>query len=190
MTRLVRVVPVPACPTPKLNMLYVGIDNGVTSRGIGVVGDAGHRELIKLPVKKELSYTKEAKHITRIDMPGLLDIFKKLKSSAAAKLENRQILVGMERPMVNSTRFNASMSAIRALEATLIALEMAELAYEYYDSKQWQRVMLPKNITGSTELKKASLEVGKRLFPNLKLAGDADGLLMATWMQRTNNRQL
>lgn len=160
-------------------MLYIGFDNGVTSNGIGVIDESQKAQLIKLPVKKELSYTKEAKHITRIDFNELCDVFEKLK----ARYLGDQFIVGLERPMINSTRFNASLSAVRALEATLIALEQFQFRYEYIDSKEWQKLLLPKNIKGSDELKKASLDIGKRMFPDLDIKKDADGLLIAEYMR-------
>lgn len=160
-------------------MLYIGFDNGVTSNGIGVIDESQKAQLIKLPVKKELSYTKEAKHITRIDFNELCDVFEKLK----ARYLGDQFIVGLERPMINSTRFNASLSAVRALEATLIALEQFQFRYEYIDSKEWQKLLLPKNIKGSDELKKASLDIGKRMFPELDIKKDADGLLIAEYMR-------
>jgi hypothetical protein len=44
--------------------------------------------------------------------------------------------------------------------------------------------LLPKGIKGSDELKKASLDVGVRLFPKLPLKKDADGILIAEYMRR------
>ena len=160
-------------------MLYIGFDNGVTSNGIGVIDESQKAQLIKLPIKKELSYTKEAKNISRIDFSALCEIFEKLQ----AKYLGEKFIVGLERPMINSTRFNASLSAIRALEATLIAIEQHSLRYEYVDSKEWQKLLLPKNIKGSDELKKASLDIGKRLFPELDIKKDADGLLIAEYLR-------
>jgi hypothetical protein len=164
--------------------IYVGIDNGVTNNGIGVVNTAGRAELYKLPIKKELSYTKEAKNISRIDYPELLLLFGEI----VGDFDAIEVKVGLERPMVNSTRFNATLSAIRALEATLIALEESQWAYEYIDSKEWQKSLLPKGLKGSEELKKASLDVGKRLFPSLDIKKDADGLLIAEYLRRKNIR--
>lgn len=169
-------------------MVFIGFDNGVTSQGIGVVSSEREAELLKLPIKKELSYTKEAKNISRIDFAGLCELFEKLKAKWLLKGET--ILVGLERPMINSARFNASLSAIRALEATLIAVEQHALRYEYVDSKEWQKVLLPKNIKGSDALKKASLDIGKRLFPELDIKKDADGLLIAEYLRRRESNQL
>ena len=175
-----------AAPLPLKNMVYIGMDNGVSNCGIVALTDTNEATLFKLPIKKELSYTKIAKNITRIDYPKLVTLFNSIKDL----YPNEQILVGLERPMVNSTRFTASMSAIRALEATLIALEETGLAYQYLDSKEWQHVMLPKNLKGSDALKKASLDIGKRMFPALKLKKDADGLLIAAYLRKQNNRKL
>lgn len=164
-------------------MLFVGFDNGTSSNGIGVVSSSREAWLYKLPVRKELSYTKEAKNITRVDHPKLCDVLREIQKSG------EKIIVGLERPMVNSTRFNASLSAIRCLENTLIALEAVGLPYEYIDSKEWQKVLLPKGLKGSDLLKQASFDVGKRLFPNLDIKKDADGLLIAEYLRRRENTQ-
>ena len=175
-------------PVPRAShtMIYIGIDNGVTNNGIGVVNSVGIAKLYPLPIKRELSYTKEAKHISRIDFNLLCMTFGEI----VADFHEPDVKVGLERPMVNSARFNASMSAVRALEATLIALERAQLAYEYIDSKEWQKHLLPAGIKGSDELKKASLDIGKRLFPQLNIKKDADGLLIAEFLRRKNQNLL
>lgn len=160
--------------------IYIGFDNGVTNNGIGVVTADNRADLISLPTRRELSYTKEAKHITRIDFSALCAVFDSLK----ARYLGGQFMVGLERPMINSTRFNASLSAVRALEATLIAVEQFQFRYEYIDSKEWQKMLLPKNIKGSDDLKAASLDIGKRMFPHLNIKKDADGLLIAEYMRR------
>jgi hypothetical protein len=151
-----------------------------------VVNSEGRAALYKLPIKKELSYTKEAKHISRIDFNLLCMLFGEI----IADFNEPDVKVGLERPMVNSTRFNASLSAVRALETTLIALEQAMWAYEYIDSKEWQKALLPKGLKGSDELKKASLDVGKRMFPKLDIKKDADGLLIAEYLRRRDLKQL
>ncbi|MDA3809619.1 MAG: hypothetical protein PF518_04730 [Spirochaetaceae bacterium] len=92
--------------------------------------------------------------------------------------------------MVNPTRFTATLSAIRCLEATIIAFEMYDIPYQYCDSKQWQKELLPAGIKGTPELKKASADIGCRLFPEheelIQKHGDADGLLIAEWARRMN----
>ena len=167
-------------------MIFIGFDNGTSSNGIGVITTDRRATLLKLPVRKQLSYTKEAKGITRVDYPKLLELLKTIQA------ENRgeKLLAGLERPMVNSTRFNASLSAIRCLESTLIALEACQISYEYIDSKEWQKVLLPKGIKGSDELKKASFDIGTRMFPDLAIKKDADGLLIAEYLRRREANQL
>jgi hypothetical protein len=166
-------------------MIYVGIDNGTTSNGIGVVTESGESFLFKTPVKKEQSYTKIEKNISRIDHQKMFKIFDDL----VAKFSKETFLVGLERPMVNPRRFFASMSAMRALESTLVVMENLHLNFVYLDSKEWQRVMLPKNA-GGDQLKSASLAVGKSLFPHIKFTSDADGILIAEYLKRKNNKKL
>lgn len=158
-------------------MIYIGIDNGVTG-SIGIIA-RDKAFFFFAPVKKEQSYTKKKQMITRIDHQALCV---RLSHCGNAK-------VFLERPMINPTRFKATMSALRALESTLIVIETLKLSHEYIDSKEWQKVMLPKGIKGATELKKASLDIGCRLFPQYKelirKREDADGLLIAEYCRRT-----
>ena len=149
----------------------IGIDNGVTG-SIGILGPADVSLFYRTPVKKELSYTKEEKHISRIDVVGLRKILEPYPKDATEVL--------LERPMVNPRRFVASMSAIRALEATMIVLEELELPKRFIDSREWQKVLLP-GVEGSDELKAASLELGKKLYPQLTFKSDADSILIAHW---------
>ena len=98
------------------------------------------------------------------------------------------IHVVCERPMINPTRWKASMSAIRCWEAQLIILEVLGVPHQFVDSKEWQRELLPKGIKGSDEQKKASKDIGKRLFPSLAdfKHTDFDGLLIAEYARRKN----
>lgn len=166
-------------------MIYVGIDNGTSSNGIGVVQEGGKSLQFATPIKKEQSYTKIKKKISRIDYSRMLNIFEDLLKT----FPDEKFLVGLERPMVNPRRFFASMSAMRALEATLIVLETLKLDFVYLDSKEWQRVMLPGNA-GGEDLKVSSLAEGKRLFPHIKFKGDADGILIAEYLRIKNNKHL
>ena len=80
------------------------------------------------------------------------------------------------------------MTAIRCWEAMLIMLESLGISHQFIDSKEWQREMLPKGVKGSDAQKKASLDIGNRLFPqffgfNQK---DRDGLLIADFARRNN----
>ena len=96
------------------------------------------------------------------------------------------MLAILERPMVNPGRFKATISAIRCLEATVIALESLYIPYMYIDSKEWQRSMLPDGIKGAPNLKKASLDIGNRMWPSLMNSKmkDADSLLIAEYCKR------
>ena len=89
---------------------------------------------------------------------------------------------------IDTVAFQASISAARAIEATLIVLEELGLGYEYLDSGAWQKALLPAGIKGAVNLKKASKDVGLRMFPmhadTIKKHGDADAILIAEWARR------
>lgn len=169
-------------------MIYFGIDNGV-SGSIGVIktesnfiGGQSKVEYFKMPTKRELNYTKVKQFLNRIDaelLKALLSVYNLLDS-----------LCFIERPMINPMRFRATVSAIRALEATLIVLEELKIPYRYIDSREWQKVLLPDNLKGAEELKEASLLVGKRMFPQICFDkfNDADGLLIAEYCKRVNGK--
>jgi len=157
------------------DMYYIGCDNGVTG-SIGIIkSDGSFYTAFKTPVKKELSYTKKAQYANRVDVPTLMGLLNPYKNNCKCV---------MERPMINPTRWLASMSARGALEATIIVMEMLCISYSYIDSKEWQKEMLPSGIKGSALLKKASLDIGRRLFPSIKHAKDADGILIAEYIRR------
>jgi len=156
------------------NKLYIGIDNGVS----GTIGwtDGVTYGQIKTPVFKQQNYTKAKGNISRIDHCYLMNWLKHLKTNST--------FVVIERPMVNPGRFKASISAVRALESTQLILETLSLPYQFVDSKEWQKEMLAKGIKGD-ELKKASIQVAKRLFPTVECKPDGDGILMAEWARRS-----
>jgi len=156
-------------------MIYIGIDNGVTG-SIGIISDSGETEFYHVPTKNELSYTKAKKFIDRIDWFELKFILNK---------PDEVKMVAIERPMVNPGRFAATQSSMRALESVLIVVEYLNLPFEYLDSKGWQKEMLPSGLKGE-ELKKASLQIGKRLFPQFsdQYKKDADGILIAEYIRR------
>lgn len=153
-------------------MIYIGIDNG-TSGSIGIIKENNAVAYLKMPIKKELNYTKSKRWINRIDCDKLHRIF-----TDNSLLRDSKVII--ERPMVNPGRFQATASALRALEAVLIVVERFRISYAYIDSKEWQKVLLPAGLHRE-ELKSASLSVGKRLFPQIDFKGfaDADGLLMS-----------
>lgn len=153
----------------------ISLDNGVTGT-VSVLKDS-KTYFIETPNKKVKSYQKtKDKYIHRID-------FKALKSYLEPFKENS--ICVLERPMINPGRWDATVSAIRALEATSIILEELEIEYEFVDSKLWQHKYLSEGIKGSKELKKASMEIGIELFPEHRELiikhGDADALFIAKW---------
>lgn len=155
---------------------YIGIDNGV-SGSIGIIPNSGaNARMFITPIFSVYNYTKEAKKITRIDVVTLESILSGISSPFAI----------IERPMVNPTRFQATQSALRALEAMLIVIERLSIPHQFIDSREWQKSILPKGIKGSVELKAASLNIGKRLFPQFskKFKIDADGILIAEYARR------
>jgi hypothetical protein len=166
---------------------YIGIDNGV-SGSIGITSSDPDftPEFHKTPVFKVQDYTKTKKNISRVDYFDLHDM---LCMCSKCNIDSINAIALVERPMINPGRFKASISAARALEVTLLVLEDLDIPYQFLDSKQWQKEMLPKGVKGSTELKKASKDIGERLFPQFKgMKGvkDFDGILISEWAKRNN----
>lgn len=153
----------------------VSLDNGVTGT-LSVIKD-NITYFIETPNKRVKSYQKtKDKYIHRIDFKALKNYLEPFKENSICILE---------RPMVNPGRWDATVSALRALEATLIVLEELEIEYEFVDSKVWQHKYLPEGTKGSKYLKRASMEVGIILFPEHKdliiKHGDADALFIAKY---------
>jgi hypothetical protein len=156
--------------------IYIGIDNGI-SGSIGIISDNGEPIYVPTPIKTEQSYTKTKQMISRVDCVRLRTLFSCFPCG--------DTFVALERPMLNPTRFKASVSALRSLEATLIMVEEFKFPYAYLDSKEWQKALLPSGLEGD-DLKKASKDIGRRLFPNIDwvMFKDADGLLIAEYARR------
>lgn len=131
----------------------------------------------KKPTFSEQSYVKKKQNITRLNFQEYMVLIGSIKALSPV------CYALVERPMVNPSRFQATASALRCLEAELIALSILEVPIQYVDSKEWQKVMLPKGIKGDA-LKKASIDMGSRMFPSLRLKPDADGILIAEWGRR------
>ena len=178
-------------------MVFIGIDNGV-SGSIGCIDESGAAHLFATPVKSSLNYQKtKVKHITRIDVQAFRKLLSQLryKNGTGGRLTTEMSCKALiERPMVNPQRFDATTSALRALEATLIVLESLGIGYEYCDSKSWQKMLLPYISVADkkdypAKLKQISLEVGQRMFPNIDWAGrkDADGILICEYLRRINS---
>lgn len=156
-----------------MNKTIIGIDNG-TSGSIGLINDETV-VFVPTPSKTEQDYTKKKKNISRLDV-------EKFKSFLEEYI-NKEPLCILERPLVNPKMFRATEGALRCFEAELSIIESLKISHIFLDSKEWQRKILPSGIKGSKELKKASLDIGLRLFPQfekeIKKQKDADGLLIA-----------
>lgn len=161
-----------------MSKIWVGLDNGV-SGSVGIVGNDIEPVFVKTPVKKEQDYTKMKKIVKRLDYSAFMELF--------SKYNKNDVCVLLERPLVNSQRFTASTSALRCHEAELIMLEIMGVRHMFIDSKEWQKVLLPKGCSGE-DLKKASLDIGNRLFPQFEDVKhpDRDGLLIAEYARRKN----
>lgn len=159
----------------------LAFDNGVTGALAicDLVMNTVSFNLSKDYIKKELSYTKAEKHITRIDCKKLDTLIRNtvVKGSRAVAV--------IERPMVNPRRFGASCSALRSLEATLIVLESLGIPVRYCDSKEWQHFLFGKLIAGDT--KEKSRQLGLQLYPQFMeeiQRQDADALLILHWYRQ------
>ena len=156
-------------------MIYIGLDNGVTG-SIGII--IADMVIYKpMPMFRQLNYTKTKQFLRRIDAVALTKFLQDIAKQECFCL--------MERPLVNPGRWKATVSAIRALEATQTVLEMLKIPYSFIDSKEWQKALLPSGLE-KEELKEASLNVGKRLFPNITWDefSDGDGILIAEYCRR------
>lgn len=165
------------------NKFYIGIDNGISGT-IGMIATGPDVPVavhyVKTPVKSQQNYTKKAANITRINAPELIKLLSLVTKGS-------EIHVMLERPMVNPKMFQATISAVRALEATQTILESLGMPFEFIDSKSWQSTLLPKGTKGES-LKPASLQVAERLYPGKLIKGhkDADGLLIAHYCMLKN----
>lgn len=170
-------------------ILYVGIDNGV-SGSIAYVNLRGSKSgVYEIPTFSEQDYMKKKQNVTRIDVKKMKEIFESIaiESICVENFNKPCIRIFLERPLVNPMRFRATLSAVRAWEATLIALSDFRWSYIVIDSRAWQKALLPEGIKGP-DLKVASCTVGKRLFPDhsdwIDSHRDADSLLIAEHARR------
>jgi hypothetical protein len=164
---------------------YIGIDNGVTG-SIGIIPFNGKKEFHHTPARMSQNYQKKSKSISRIDIKQLKAILEPFASNSFALLE-RPLTA-----MIGKRKLDTIISGMRALEATLIVLEDLSIPYQFIDSKSWQKELLPvlppKTPNASSRLKALSLDIGKRLFPEIDFKGfkDADGLMIAEYARRKN----
>jgi len=137
-----------------------------------------------MPTFTQQSYTAKKQQITRIDTQALTAILAPYGDGRC------DVLAVLENPFINGKMFKTSIAAARALEALLIVIESLGIPYMYISAKKWQHELLPAGIKGRAEQKKASLDVGCRLFPTHKEEiikhKDADGALIALWAKRNS----
>lgn len=171
----------PEQATPAGPKIYCGVDNG-SSGSVAIISPGLAPFWMPTPVVRCRNYQKVEKHLNRVDAEKLFDILHDRVYDPVMK--GATALVLLERPYCNPHGFNASLLAARALEATLVVVDLLGLSYQFVDSKEWQSVMLPKGIIGRDELKAASAVAGRQLFPDTKFKKDADSLLMAEWANR------
>ena len=128
-------------------------------------------------------YTSTKKQISRLDVEQYFSILSKYSDSSIY-----QTKIIFETPMCNPKMFRATESALRCFEAMWITVEILKLSHEFIISKIWQKELLPTGVKGADELKKASFDIGNRLFPEFVdfKHTDRDGLLIALWAQRHN----
>lgn len=165
-----------------MKKVFIGIDNGV-SGSIGIISPSTVY-FGKTPTFVQQDFQKKKKNITRVAHSELYELLRLHTYGFKAS----EIMVAIERPMINPQRYTATISAVRAWESTLITLESLGLPYQVVDSKEWQKKVLPQGVKGSPELKKASLDVGNRLFPQFKenKHEDRDGMLIAEYLRLIN----
>jgi hypothetical protein len=153
--------------------ITIGIDNGCSGT-IGIIGPDG-TIFETMPSKDELQ-GRAGKVIKRVDWEALRHLLLPYFDCGT-----RQIRVHIERPFTGKF-LNAVLPGQRSYEAVLVVTEMLGFSRQTVDSRDWQKALLP-GVTGSPELKRASMLLGIQLYPQfadqIKKHGDADGLLIA-----------
>lgn len=169
-------------------MIVIGIDNGVTG-SIGIIDTVtGTYTWKRTPTKNSLNYQKtKVKHINRVDWKKLDEFLRKAVTDINGNFV--PCVAAIERPMVNPTRFEASASALRALETTQNVVEDLHIPFDWVDSKAWQKMLLPfisveDKKQYPTKLKEVANEVLHRLFPMTREEKDIEGLLIAEYVKR------
>lgn len=172
--------------------LVIGLDNGATGTICAIIPQMKYLDFIQTPSIISLDYPKDIQYINRVDTEKITKWIKKniKKAKNFYKTEIKTIII-MQRPMVNPQRFKQSGHALRAFQATIIALQNLKLDYVIIDSKKWQHYFFGKN-TMLIDLKAQSMKKGLQILNNYKIKkankevmsdvirkhGDADGMLI------------
>lgn len=164
-----------------MSTVYVGIDNG-PSGSIGIFNGNETPIYIEAKTVTMFEYTKKKQMITVLQFRRMYRLFRKLM------MENEQVAVAMERPMVNPLRFVATKTAMRVHQQYLDIFDLMKHPEPMFlDSREWQKKYLPSGTKGP-ELKTASAQIGKRMFPScaamIDKHGDADGLFLAFFLKQ------
>lgn len=167
--------------------MYIGVDNGITG-SIGIICDEGSF-MYSTPNNTQQDFTKKKQTLSRLDRERFKDIL--LNDELNFFEKPGRVFVAIERPFWNPMLSpKASKSGVMCLEAQLGIIETLCWAHQVVDSKDWQKILLPTGTKGAPQLKKASKDIGIRLFPHLeeeiKKQKDADGILIAEWARRCN----
>jgi hypothetical protein len=160
---------------------YIGIDNGSTG-SVGIITPTNDKPYLffPTPTKDTLNYqTKKAHFVKLVDQFALEHEFTALIAA------HREVKVLVEKPFTMKFATPQVLLAHRTFQQVLDVLERLGYGYDVIPATKWQKELLPKKIKGK-ELKKASLGVGKRLFPDIDWDDykDADGLLIAEYCRR------
>ena len=165
-------------------IVFLGIDNG-PSGSVGIqsfnrLGLPCGQAFFKTPTYMMQDYTKAKKRISQLDILLLRKRFRIWKKRGYT------VYAAMERPLVNPGRFNASAVGLRVHQSWLDLFTNYGFPHpRSLDSKEWQKLLLPKGTTGD-ELKKRSKEVANKLFPCTREVRhpDCDGMLISEWLRR------
>lgn len=158
---------------------YIGIDNGVSGT-VGVIEEDDSYWLYKTPVRLVQDFHKTKRNINRLNVEEFMNILK--------PFINGDYKIYIERPFINKVGFSATISSVRCHEATLVALDLMGLNYKFIDSKKWQKYFFG-DLKKIKDLKKESLEVGMKLFPDISLKhNDRDGILIAQYIKENESK--
>jgi len=164
-------------------MIYIGMDNGSTGT-VGIVNtDRTICDFFNTPIIKELSYnTTSKKFVSELDIEVFSNRVKGLIGDS-----KEPIFAILERPFSNGQAMyrNSVKLAYGFFVLQKQSMKLMGIGYEVMDSKKWQKKILPPGTTSSGDLKRASKDIGIRLYPQFKTImtrqGDADGMLIAEY---------
>jgi len=159
----------------------IGIDNGVTGTICVLTGDGRFISWHKTPTFDYTDYSKRGRVMRRIQKEELALIL--------APYVQTNMKVFLEYPFTGNgdSMFNrAIFSAGWSFGDTVDVMEKLKIGFEVLPAVRWQQVMLP-DVKGRMQLKKASRDRAKMLFPKLVLpAGeDGDAVLMSEYCRRS-----